>query len=180
MAEDRPDIAAARKQMKAKTGSGKEVKRLPSHLWEGERVERMVQGQRPNDATAGLLVLTDRRLLFVKEGMFGSKTEDFPLDKISSVEWSSGMALGSLTVFAMGNESKIKSVNKEDGKDMADLLRSRTFGAQEVAPAADSAQSEQQAPDIPDQIRKLGELRDAGMLSEEEFEAKKADLLSRM
>jgi hypothetical protein len=179
MAEDRPDISAARKQMKATTGSGKEVKRLASHLWEGERVERMVQGQRPNDATAGLLVLTDRRLLFVKEGMFGSKTEDFPLDKITSVEWSSGMALGSLTVFAMGNESKIKNLNKGDGKQMADLLRSRTFGAQEVAPAADAAQSEQ-APDIPDQIRKLGELRDAGMLSEEEFEAKKADLLSRM
>ncbi|MEU4231741.1 SHOCT domain-containing protein [Nonomuraea sp. NPDC026600] len=29
-------------------------------------------------------------------------------------------------------------------------------------------------------ILKLGELRDAGLLSEEEFQAKKAELLSRM
>jgi hypothetical protein len=33
---------------------------------------------------------------------------------------------------------------------------------------------------IPDQIRKLAELKDAGILTEEEFQAKKKDLLSRM
>jgi hypothetical protein len=35
-------------------------------------------------------------------------------------------------------------------------------------------------PDIPDQIRKLGELRDVGLLSEAEFESKKAELLGRL
>ena len=35
-------------------------------------------------------------------------------------------------------------------------------------------------PDLTDQIRKLGELRDAGILTEEEFQAKKAQLLDRM
>jgi hypothetical protein len=35
-------------------------------------------------------------------------------------------------------------------------------------------------PDIADQIRKLADLRDAGILSSEEFEVKKTDLLSRM
>ena len=34
--------------------------------------------------------------------------------------------------------------------------------------------------DIPDQIRKLGELRDAGLLTAEEFDVKKAELLDRM
>ena len=34
--------------------------------------------------------------------------------------------------------------------------------------------------DIPDQIRKLAELRDAGVISAEEFETKKRDLLDRM
>jgi Bacterial PH domain/Short C-terminal domain len=176
MAEDRPDIAAAREHMRATLGSGKEVKRLATHLWEGERVELMAQGQRPNHASAGLVVLTDRRLLFVKEGMFGrSNTEDFPFEKISGVEWSSGMATGTLTVSAMGNEAKIKSVNKDDGKELTDLLRSRTSGAQQAAAAPSSGQG-----DIPDQLKKLAELRDAGIVSGAEFEAKKADLLSRM
>jgi hypothetical protein len=38
----------------------------------------------------------------------------------------------------------------------------------------------QAQPDIADQIRKLAELRDAGILTSEEFEAKKADLLERL
>jgi Bacterial PH domain/Short C-terminal domain len=180
MAEDRPDIDAARKQMRATVGSGKEVERLASHLWEGERVEKMAQAQPKGEAGVGLLVLTDRRLLFVKEGMFGrGKTEDFTFDRITSVEFSKGMATADLKVLAMGNESKF-NVNKDDGKEMTDLIRSRTSRAQAVAPAAGSAQGGQPAPDIPDQIRKLSELRDEGMLTEEQFEAKKADLLSRM
>lgn len=36
------------------------------------------------------------------------------------------------------------------------------------------------APDLLTQLRGLAELRDAGVLSDEEFEAKKADILSRM
>jgi hypothetical protein len=31
-----------------------------------------------------------------------------------------------------------------------------------------------------DQIRRLGELRDAGLITPDEFEAKKVDLLSRL
>jgi ATP-dependent Lon protease len=34
--------------------------------------------------------------------------------------------------------------------------------------------------DIPDQIRKLAELREAGAITDEEFEEKKKDLLERM
>ncbi len=34
--------------------------------------------------------------------------------------------------------------------------------------------------DLVDQIRKLAELRDEGILSDEEFEAKKAEILRRM
>jgi uncharacterized membrane protein YeaQ/YmgE (transglycosylase-associated protein family) len=33
---------------------------------------------------------------------------------------------------------------------------------------------------VPDQLRKLGDLRDAGILTDEEFETKKAQLLARM
>jgi hypothetical protein len=34
--------------------------------------------------------------------------------------------------------------------------------------------------DVMDQLAKLGQLRDAGVLTEEEFAAKKADLLGRL
>ncbi len=43
-----------------------------------------------------------------------------------------------------------------------------------------TADSQSPSSDIPDQIRKLAELRDSNIISSEEFEAKKAELLSRM
>jgi Short C-terminal domain len=36
------------------------------------------------------------------------------------------------------------------------------------------------APDVPEQIRRLAELRDTGLITQEEFETKKAELLRRM
>src|SRR6476619_2156053 len=109
MAKDdlRPDIEAARARMHTKVGSGKETKRLVEHLWEDEHVERMTQGTYGRGT--GLLVQTDRRLLFLKEGMT-KQTEDFPLDKISSVQWSSGLVQGTITIFASGNKAEIKNV----------------------------------------------------------------------
>ena len=43
-----------------------------------------------------------------------------------------------------------------------------------------SAAQDSTATDIPEQIKKLAELRDQGILSAEEFEVKKTDLLDRM
>jgi hypothetical protein len=49
------------------------------------------------------------------------------------------------------------------------LLSSAAGGSDEPAPL-----------DIPDEIMKLGELRDSGAITNEEFERKKAELLDRM
>jgi len=48
------------------------------------------------------------------------------------------------------------------------------------APRANPAPAAAPAVDVVDQIRKLGELRDAGLLSTEEFNAKKTELLERL
>jgi hypothetical protein len=179
MAKDelRPDIAEARQKMRTKVGGGKEIKRLAGHLWDDEHVERMSTGS--YGAGTGLFVLTDRRLLFLKEGITKT-TEDFPLDKVSSVQWATGMMTGTVTVFASGNKAEIKNVNKDDGKAITDLVRQRLSAGKPASPTEPVAQPAPGGPDIPDQIRKLGELRDAGVLTDEEFESKKAELLSRM
>ena len=174
MAEDlRSDIAAAKSRMRVKLGGGREIKRLPEHLWEGETVERMTTGA--YGSGTGLIVLTDRRLLFVQDGMMSKKSEDFPLDKVSSVQWGSGLMLGAVTIFASGNKTEIKNVNKDDGKEIVDLVRARLSAPKPSATPASAAQ-----PDIIGQIKQLGELKEAGVLTQEEFEAKKAELLRRL
>jgi hypothetical protein len=175
MAENlRPDIANAKSKMRVKLGGGREIKRLTEHLWEGETVERMTTGVYGNGT--GLIVLTDRRLLFVQDGVMSKKSEDFPLDKVSSVQWGSGLLLGAITIFASGNKTEIKNVNKDDGKEIVDLVRAHLSAPKtEPSPGAGPVQ-----PDIIGQIKQLGELTEAGVLSQEEFEAKKAELLGRL
>ena len=159
MAEEmRPDIQAAKDRMRVKFGGGREIKKLLEHLWEGETVERMTTGTYGKGT--GLVVLTDRRLLFFQEGLMSKTSEDFPLEKVSSVQWSSGMVLGAIVIFASGN-SEIKNVGKDDGKEIVDLIRHRLLPAPAPTPAAPTPA----APDPYEQLKKLGDLLDAGILT---------------
>lgn len=64
----------------------KEIAELPAIIPEGEYIFGLVQGV--YNGGQGILVATDRRLLFVDKGMFyGLKVEDFGLDKVTSIQF---------------------------------------------------------------------------------------------
>jgi hypothetical protein len=182
MSDDlRPDIAAAQARMQSKIGAKREIRRLIEYLWEGERVDYLASGQ--YGPGTGIVALTDRRLLFVKDGMMSKSTEDFPLEKIASVQWSSGMIFGTLIVFASGNKAEIKQMDKKDGKQIADALRDRISPGQTpatpavpVSPPSASAGGQ----DVYAQLEQLAQLRERGVITDTEFEAKKVELLSRI
>ncbi|HET6742151.1 MAG TPA: PH domain-containing protein [Kribbella sp.] len=175
--EPRSDIQAAMSKMSSKVGSKREIKKLPEYLWEGERVDLITSGT--YGAGTGIVVLTDRRLFFLKDGVMSKTSEDFPLGKISSVQWSSGMLMGKIIVFASGNKAEIVNVQKTDGKAITDAVRARlTDGAQSAEPSAQVAADAKN--DVYEQLAKLGELRNSGVLTDAEFESKKAELLSRI
>jgi hypothetical protein len=183
---DLPGMREAESRMNWTAGSRREIKKLGEHLWPGERVEEMTSGY--YGGGTGLVVLTDRRLLFLKDGWIGKTSEDFPRDKVSSVQYSSGLLLGKITVFASGNKAEIENVNKADGKRIVDNMRARhapepsTVRAVASVPESPTdktaAWSSEQDPIA--SLKRLGELRAAGVITEEEFQAKKADLLSRI
>lgn len=81
-------------------------------------------------------------------------------------------------------EENVVVLRPADGRSpnvLADAINHRKAshdGTPANEPLTASAVPPQQ--DIPDQLRKLAELRDAGILTSEEFESKKADLLARM
>ena len=58
---------------------------------------------------------------------------------------------------------------------LRDLIEQRISDSRKPQPAQPSAE-----PDVADQIRKLASLRDEGLLSDDEFEAKKTELLGRL
>jgi hypothetical protein len=179
--------------MTSKMGSKREIRKLVEHLGESETVDRMTSGTYGNGT--GLIVLTDRRLFFLKDGWVSQTSEDFPLERISSIQWTSGVLLGAVIVFVSGNKAEIKNVQKVDGKEMVDLIRARLSGqtgppqpgqgGQTAPPQARHRQAPGPPPAAnPDavfhQLRQLGELRDAGVVTPAEFETKKAELLARI
>ncbi len=124
----------------------------------------------------GQFVLTNKRACFYSKAPFEEIFETIPLSKITSVETSSLMGYRVLRLHTAHDDLEFKTLEPKAFFDklLAHLerLRNQPAGGS-VAPAA-SAES------ITDQIKKLGELRDAGFLTNDEFNAKKAELLARL
>lgn len=161
----RPDIAAAAARMRLTSGGERELRGLEWVLRDDETVERMATGM--YGRRVGLLALTDRRLLFLRRGRLSQTIEDHPVDRITSIQWHTAVLSGTLTVYTAGRRAVITNVQKDDGRDLADSLRALLTRRA----AAD---------DVIERIRRLGELHDAGVLTDEEFAAKKAELLRRL
>jgi hypothetical protein len=180
--EVRPDIAQAMAKMTYKVGSKREIRRLPEHLWHDERVDFLAGGT--YGPGTGVLVLTNRRLLFLKDGFTAKVSEDFPLDKVSSVQWHTGLLFGTITIFASGNKAEIKDVQKPDGKALTDAVRARIAGVAPAeaaaAPVAAPASAAGGTVDAHERLRRLAELHRDGILTDDEFNAKKQQLLDQL
>lgn len=157
--------------MTTKVGAKREIKKLSEHLTEAEQVSWLASGSYAGGM--GLLVLTDRRLFFLRDGMMSQASEDFPLDRVSSIQWSSGMLQGKIQVFVSGNKSEITNVAKPEGKAIVDSVRATIAGGAAAPPAPVS----QGQPSDVEQLTKLAELHQLGILTDEEFAAKKAQVL---
>ena len=152
-----------------------EIKELPNIIQDDETIKDIVPGF--YDQGSGILVATNRRLIFVYKGlMWGLKVEDFPFDKISSIQYELGMLGGELEIFASGNEAKIKAVAKDRCRAFCEHVRSliSTSVKKEDAPSAAPASND----DMLSQLERLAKLKEAGALTDEEFALAKKKLLS--
>lgn len=140
---------------------------LVGHL-EGWIGEKMGQGERIRHN--GQFILTNERVCFYRKDPFEEVFETIPLSKISSVETLSLMGYRVLRLHTAHDDLEFKTLEPKTLFDevLAQLERLRNEAS--TAPAEF----------ITDQIKKLGELRDGGLLTEDEFNAKKAELLARL
>jgi hypothetical protein len=105
----------------------------------------------------------------------GEVFETIPLSRITSVETLSRMGYRVLRLHTSHDDLAFKTFESKELFEAAyqRLEELRHGPAATAAPVA--------APEsVMDQILKLGELRDAGILTESEFTAKKTELLARL
>jgi hypothetical protein len=153
-------------------GVGRELKRLSEVLQPGEYLLDILQGAYANQT--GVLVRTTMRLIFFGKGLISTKVEEFPLDKVTSVQYTTGLMLGDLTIFASGNKAEIKNCIKAHTKVFADGLRLQLDAAKRNTIALPN-QSPANA--SVSELEKLASLRERGLLTDEEFAAAKRKLL---
>jgi hypothetical protein len=98
-----------------------------------------------------------------------------PIRAVSSVQAKKdGMLWTKVTVYASGNTIEFRFGHDEANRFRGAITQLILSQGQAVSTASSPV------PDVMDQLKKLGELRDTGVLTPEEFERKKADLLARM
>lgn len=145
-----PALDEVREQIGSIDGASKllrrrEIKKLPAILWEDERVERLVAGIYGHKRC--VLVATNKRLLFVDKGLMSVAVEDFAYGSISSIQYETGMVMGSITIYASkyasdsyasGNRAQITCVAKERGRVFADHVRA-IIDRGSSAPQADAS-----------------------------------------
>ncbi len=154
----------------------KELRHLGNLLHYSEHVHELGQGQ--YQGKQGLVVLTDERVFFLEKSLGGETLEQFDLDVITSMTVSKKMTGETLQIFTAGHTADIKSM----GHGQADALDRafRTVRQSHHQTAAAQVPPTPAATDPIMQIERLAALRDRGLLSNEEFEAKKAELIARM
>jgi hypothetical protein len=182
---------------------------LPRHLAVGrhattsQQVVGMLVSRNPGRGDFGVLTVTKHRLVWVG-GPSASRprlVEVKPKDIIHA-SGNTVLSSGELTVALRGNTFNFTDMKpKGEGRAIEETLRSRngdefiSFAGSQAAISMDSDSAatshEEDAfvrdvsvtaadPDAFEHLRKLGELRDAGVLTDEEFAAKKAELLGRI
>lgn len=148
-----------------------------------DRVEWNWQGWMGTGAKAGLAVMTVG-ISYAATGVTRKKaSETIPLKSITSVTTKKGKGLQTvLQVITSGNTIDMRISHRE-----AEVVRTTL---NQLINGSHPAQQERQQPavaplpaaitDVTAQLHQLAGLRDAGILTEAEFSAKKAELLARM
>lgn len=119
----------------------------------------------------GLAILTDRRVLFYRRSIIGTETkEEFKIANISSASSRKGLVYGSMIITVASNDATIEQCNKKAVEEFVTKLRELMHQPAENKSVSNIS--------VADEIKKLADLKNEGILSEEEFNIEKRKILS--
>ncbi len=159
---------------KSRFGTRGEVNALPEILRENECLKAIVTGS--YDGKMWLVVCTNHRVIFLDKGIiYGLKQVDFPLDKINSIQCETGLIFADIVIWDGVSKAIVKNIVKKEGKSFSDkvneaLVEHKTQGRPAIVV--------QPHVDVATQLTKLVELKDKGILTEQEFQDQKKKVLA--
>ena len=140
---------------------------LGRRLMPGEQVRIVTPCK--SSAGVGVVGVTDRRLLLVSWVLGAVKAIDIPLDQITSTTPKAGVLQGKLKVTAARRTVRIKAIMNGPMRKIADEIGQAI--AARSTPGGGSTSS------AADELAKYGQLLKDRLISKEEFERKKNELM---
>jgi Bacterial PH domain/Short C-terminal domain len=154
----------------------KQIDRAKEVLQRGEQVldvtTGMVEVHRMGSKTSrrGAILVTDRRVILYTKKIGGYEMYDHVYGLLTAIDYKKGVLYGNITLAASGDRTHISQVPKESVERVVKEIRARMAAAHEHGrPGAGVSAA--------DEIKKLAELHADGILTDEEFAAKKKQLL---
>jgi endonuclease YncB( thermonuclease family) len=118
--ELRSDIATAASRTTSEYDVDREIRQLGAYLREGETVQRLATGI--YGAGAGLLAVTNHRVLLLRDGRDGQVSEGFPLGRLTSAEWLPDGARAIISVSDSNSTGVLRQVAIEDAGAVVELI----------------------------------------------------------
>lgn len=171
----RPDVAAVLARHPV-SNARREIEHLAEFLGTDETVVDFVAAA--SDADTVLLVVTDRRLFRFQHGWWSREVDEIPLAQITAVNCDKSLTWGwELVVHAAGRSEPLEALPYDEDYVTEFVSALRTAVARATGPAHAPAAVRPAGGDPVAQLERLAALRQAGMLSQEEFESAKAQVL---
>lgn len=156
-------------------GTKKEIRYLPEILADNESVLALTSGLM--DGSTWLIVCTERRVIFLDKGMiYGLKQRETPLERINSIDQKTGIIFGSIGIWDGAALMEIKNVMKKAVRPFVETVnhaREALKGVEGGKHRSDANSSS----DVVSQLERLADLRERGVLTDDEFQAQKAKIL---
>jgi ArsR family metal-binding transcriptional regulator len=156
-------------------GINKTLKDLQDNINDSEDLIGVIHVFDDENRNGGFFI-TSKRIICICKGLgIGTKTTDFPYAKISSIEFKSSFLKSKITIHVTGNTSEYSVHDKDLANQIVKFVREKLVEKIDL-PKVESKDNE----DVFAQIEKLSLLREKGILTEEEFNKKKVELLNRI
>ncbi|WP_394666104.1 PH domain-containing protein [uncultured Chryseobacterium sp.] len=157
-----------------------EIKELPYILDLDEKILAIVDAQFAKTTDAGILLVTPKRIISVSKAMFSpAKVNEFLNDNILEVSFVKNFVSPNIRIHTKEKTVEFESFfNKDYAEDFYHFI-SKIYNKEEVSKTS-SPEQNTVSESVLEQLEKLGQLRENGILTEEEFISQKKKLLEKL
>lgn len=133
-----------------------------------------MMGQGDKKQHNGVFIVSETRVIFYRKGLIGEVLQTMPLKSITSVERKSALGHRVIRLHTSHDDLEFKTFDKEGEAALVAAIEAGRSENQETSTAPITKE------DPIEKLKKLSELKESGIISQEEFDEKKVKILAEI